>query len=149
MRALIELGMERAFWAAQSSHDPDTQTGCAIFDSNDCFLTVGSNRIPYPIEVTRERTTRPEKYNWIEHSERNAIYGHDRIQDFRGATMYLNWFPCADCARAIVAVGITTLVYCIKEDRKSDPRYGFKSSEAILKAGGVTLIEYKGKDAGR
>jgi len=135
--------MKRAIWASQSSHDPDTQTGCAIFDHSDVFLAVGSNRIPFPIEVTMERTIRPAKYNWIEHSERTAIYHCPSPELLRGATMFLNWFPCADCARAIVAVGITRLVYMMKPERWADPRYGFETSKAILVAGGVKLVDYE------
>lgn len=125
------------------SHDPDTQTGCAIFDRNGILVTTGANRIPFPIRVTPERTTRPEKYNWIEHAERNAIYHCADVNFLSGSTVYLNWFPCADCARALVAVRVSRLVYVMKEDRKADPRYGFATSEAILKAGGIVLEEYK------
>lgn len=140
---LLDTGMQRAAWASRQSHDPDTQTGCAVFDHNDVFITSGSNRIPFPIEVTAERTTRPAKYNWIEHSERVAIYHHSRPEEFRGATMFLNWFPCADCARAIVAVGFSRLVYVMKPERWADPRYGFETSKAILVAGGVKLVDYE------
>lgn len=51
--------------------------------------------------------------------------------------------PCVDCARAIVAVGISELVYIIKPERIADPRYGFETSRAILEAGGMKLTEYK------
>ena len=140
---LLRKGMERAFWAAQTSHDPDTQTGCAFFDRNGHFLTCGANRIPFPVPVTVERTARPAKYNWIEHSERNAIYGYDRLQEFEGSTAFLNWFPCADCARALVAVRVARLVYVIKQERWADPRYGFDTSKAILEAGGVELVNFE------
>lgn len=139
----IETGMRRAYWFAESSHDPDTKTGCAIF-RRGMQIAGASNRIPPRITVTPERTARPEKYNWIEHCERRAIYSfYGNLTEFQDATMYLNWFPCADCARAIVAVGITKLVYVAKGDRKNDPRYGFDKSWEILQAGGVRLVEYK------
>ena len=35
--------------------------------------------------------------------------------------MYLLWFPCADCARAIIQCGIKNIV-CVEPDW-SDPRY--------------------------
>lgn len=138
----LRTGMERAFWAANTSHDPDTQTGVAFFDKNGRYITSASNRIPFLITVTEERTNRPAKYNWIEHSERNAIYNHNRIDDFRGSTVFLNWFPCADCARALVSVEVKRLVYKIKAERMSDPRYGFQDSTEIMLAGGVELIDY-------
>ena len=139
----LRVGMDRAKWFSESSHDPDTKTGCAIF-KDGVNITGGSNRIPTRIVVTNERITRPEKYNWIEHCERQAIYNYyGSLMDFEGSTMYLNWFPCADCARAIVSVRIAHLVYIIKEGRKNDPRYGFEKSMEILKAGNVVLVEYK------
>lgn len=70
-----------------------------------------------------KRWSRPEKYNWVEHAERNAIYAAAR-EGVRldGATMYITAedaktgamrrsFPCNDCARAIIQVGIKTVVW--------------------------------------
>jgi len=54
---------------------------------------------------------RPAKYRWTEHAERNAIFSAARMGvSIVGATMYLPWFPCAECARAIVQSGIGALV---------------------------------------
>ena len=138
----LKKGMERALFETRLSHDPDTQTGCAFYDNNGVYITSGSNRIPFLITVTPERTTRPKKYNWIEHSERTAIYNHGNTSDFRESTVFLNWFPCADCARALVSVEVKRLVFKIKADRMSDPRYGFQDATEILLAGGVELIDY-------
>lgn len=141
-KEFLKRGMERAIFASASSHDPDTQTGCAFYDSDGVFITAASNRVPFLITVTKERTTRPEKYSWIEHCERNAIYNHGSGHQFFASTVFLNWFPCADCARALVAVNINRLVYKVKADRWADPRYGFDVSKAILEAGGVQLVDY-------
>lgn len=139
-----ERGMCTAIQASRTSDDPDTQTGCAIFDVGAYNpLRWDANRLPQGIDKTLERITRPEKYNWIEHAERNAIYGISS-HDLSGCVMFLNWFPCADCARAIVAVGIVELVYVIKPERWADPRYGFETSKKILEAGGVKLTPYEG-----
>lgn len=138
----LKKGMERAILAARLSHDPDTQTGCAFYDVNGVYFASGANQIPFLITVTQERTTRPKKYNWIEHSERTAIYSYGNLADFRESTVFLNWFPCADCARALVAVEVKRLVFKIKADRMSDPRYGFQDATEILLAGGVELIDY-------
>ena len=142
----LERGMMRACWFAQSSLDPDTQTGCAIYDVDENLITGGSNRVLYLIENTVERNTvepvtRLEKYYWIEHSERNAIYG---LQDryIEGGTIFLNWFPCVDCARAIVAVGLKRLVFVIKPETGGPSLWGFATSKVILEAGGVELFDY-------
>jgi len=146
MNEFYKRGMHAALVASKFSDDPDTQTGCAIFESHDQWspLVTGSNRLPRGIEKTEERITRPEKYNWIEHAERTAIYGQ-HAHDLSGGIVFLNWFPCADCARALVAVGISELVYIIKAERWADPRYGFETSKKILEAGGVKLTPYEGE----
>jgi len=47
----------------------------------------------------------------FEHAERNAIFGAEKLgKSVKGATMYCTLFPCADCARAIVAAGMRRLV---------------------------------------
>jgi dCMP deaminase len=43
--------------------------------------------------------------------------------------MYLSWFPCMDCARGIVQVGIKELV-ATKPD-VSDPQWGTDFSTAL------------------
>ena len=59
---------------SKTSHDPHRQVGCVITDSNGNVLVTGSNQLPIGISVTKEKVSRPKKYLWIEHAERNAIY---------------------------------------------------------------------------
>lgn len=54
---------------------------------------------------------KPEKYFWVEHAERNAIYNAARVgTSTDNCTLYASHFPCIDCARAIVQAGITKVV---------------------------------------
>jgi len=56
---------------------------------------------------------RPDKYQWVEHAERNAIYNAARHGiALRGARAYVNWspVPCADCARAFIQAGIAKII---------------------------------------
>jgi dCMP deaminase len=47
----------------------------------------------------------------MEHAERDAIYKAAFVgMQTEGATLYVPWFACADCARAIIAAGITRVV---------------------------------------
>lgn len=67
-----------------------------------------------PKDLIEERwNKRPEKYRWVEHAERNAIYQAAR-HGFStvGATMYFNTtgLPCSDCTRAVIQAGVTELV---------------------------------------
>lgn len=127
---------------ALDSDDPDTQTACFIVNPGQVAIAFSANVIPDGVEKLPQRLQRPDKYTYIAHAERNAISRAARAgesTDF--GTMYLNWFPCADCANAIVAAGIKTLYADgpAYEARKSDPRYKFAESMAILTEGGVDV----------
>ena len=123
------------------STDRDTQVGCVIADSCGKIIAMGVNRHTKGVRITDENTTRPEKYDWIEHAERNAIYAAARIgTPLGGAQMHLPGFPCVECARAIAQTGISKLYHGSTEGW-DETRYKFSKSRKILEAAGVELIE--------
>ncbi len=127
-------------YAENQSEDPDTQVACIITDQHGFIVAKGANRLPLGACRTTERKTRPEKYKWIEHAERNAIYAAAREGTrLRGCIAYLPWFPCVECARALVQAGIATLV-CHEPDM-TDHRWGedFTRALALMQEAGVTL----------
>lgn len=120
-----------------SQHSPDPSRKTA------CFIDVGVNDLQHGINTfpngVTPRLGRPEKYVFIEHAERNAIYWAARRGiALEGGIIYLNWFPCAECARAIVQSGIKKLVGY--EPDWSEERYGFKDARTILEEGGVEIV---------
>lgn len=101
----------------ERSHDPHRRVGVLIVDGEGRTLSVGANAPPVQLGLSKEDSHRsiaidPEwKYFVLEHAERNAINAaRDRRVNLEGSTMYGTLFPCADCARAIVAAGISRLV---------------------------------------
>lgn len=94
------------------SKDPHTQIGCVIVGPDREIRTTGYNSFVRGLNDTvPERSERPEKYWWIEHAERNAIYNAARTSiGLRGCTIYVPSLPCVECARAIVSVGICEVV---------------------------------------
>jgi len=133
----LELATQIGSW----SKDQSRQVGCVIVGSANQILTAGYNGFVRGVDDKRnDRHERPAKYDWTEHAERNAIYNAARTGvALQGATMYLPWFPCAPCARAIVQVGLKTLV-AIKltvEDSQWDDQ--FKISELLLQEAGVEV----------
>lgn len=91
------------------SKDNSTQIGAVIVGEGNEIVSTGYNSFPRDInDDVVERQERPEKYYWMEHAERNAIYNAARIGvSTDGCTMYLTCgLPCADCARAIINAGI-------------------------------------------
>jgi dCMP deaminase len=96
------------------SKDESTQIGAVIVGEDKEVLSTGYNSFPRGLDDSvKERQERPEKYFWMEHAERNAIYNAARIGvSLKNSIIYLtSGLPCMDCARGIVNSGIKT-VYC-------------------------------------
>jgi dCMP deaminase len=132
--------MQVAKLAASWSKDRSVGVGCVIASPDHAMLSSGFNGFPRGVnDNVEERHQRPAKYKFTEHAERNAIYNAARHGiKLEGATIYLPWYPCADCARAIVQSGIKTMV--ATAPNLEDPRWGedFKASVTILAEGNVT-----------
>ncbi|WP_158768339.1 dCMP deaminase family protein [Paraglaciecola sp. L1A13] len=94
------------------SKDRSTKIGCVIVGPHNEIRSTGFNGFPRDADDDLdERHSRPAKYKWTEHAERNAIYNAARAGiSLDGCRMYLPWFPCMDCARAIVQSGISELI---------------------------------------
>jgi dCMP deaminase len=107
---------------ALKSKDKRTQVGAIIVGSDNEIVSTGYNSFPRGInDDVPERQEVPEKYFWMEHAERNAIYNAARIGvSTKGCTIYLtSEMPCADCARAIINAGIIKVVITINGAAKS------------------------------
>lgn len=107
--------MTMAYLFAMRSPDTSTQVGCVVVDDTNTVASMGYNGWPRsvdPFEEGDSRFSRPEKYLWFEHAERNAIYNACRKGvPLDQCTIYVTMMPCADCARGIVQVGMKRVVY--------------------------------------
>jgi len=142
--------IEMADLTASWSKDRSTRVGCVIVGKNKEILSTGYNGFPRGInDNIDERHERPVKYEWTEHGERNAIFNAARNGICTsGATIYLRWYPCSDCARAIIQSGITKVV-CEKPkmETEKDKRWAekFKVTEEMfseLISQGKLEVEY-------
>jgi dCMP deaminase len=135
-KVLINAALARAV----NSTDRSRQVGCVIADDTGQIVSEGWNTTPNGCAHTEARHARPAKYVWTEHAERNAIYSAaKRGQALDKTTIYVPWFPCADCARAIIQSGITSMVSYAPDF--SDPTWGgdFRTVEEMLKEAGVKM----------
>lgn len=136
-RRLYEL----ARYVGQWSKDRSTKVGCVISTADRQVVSIGYNGFPRGIDDDRGvRHSSPTKYLWTEHAERNAIYGAARLGiATNGCEMFLSWFPCMDCARAIVQAGISRLV-AVQPD-VSDARWGeqFVAARELLDEARVAI----------
>ena len=129
---------------ATRSKDPATKLGCVIAGPAHEIRSTGYNSFPRGIrDDVPERSERPEKYLWMEHAERNAIYNAARAgTPLEKCTMYVELMPCMDCARAIVQAGIEEVVIDAgRMSRYSSEFYGrhFELAETLLREAKVVV----------
>lgn len=127
--------------AAEHSDDPDTQNG-AVLTPLAGFVASAANHVPDGLAATPLRLERPEKYRWMEHAERAAIYAAARqATKTDGATLYCCWFACTDCARAIVAAGIRQVVGHVVPRKMTPARWEAEvaAGESMLREAGVSM----------
>ncbi|OGU61544.1 MAG: hypothetical protein A2X64_02340 [Ignavibacteria bacterium GWF2_33_9] len=110
-----QLYITMCYLISMRSKDPMTHVGSVIIDSDNVLVSTGYNSLPRGVEIDREfkRVSRDEneKYHWIEHAERNAIYNAARRgTSMKGCKLYVPWTPCTDCARAIIQTGISEVI---------------------------------------
>jgi len=123
-----ELAQNVAKW----SKDTNKQTGAVIVGPDKTEKTFGYNGFPRGAnDNVSERYEKPLKYMWTEHAERNAIFKAAKEGlKIDGCSMYVTYFPCADCARAIIQSGIIK-VYTPKPDL-THHKWGKSWKESIL-----------------
>ncbi|NMG39769.1 hypothetical protein GRZ55_10995 [Chelativorans sp. ZYF759] len=145
-----DLRLLRQSQAAQEgSHDPHRKVGAVIADANGRILGVGANAPPKRLSLTLLQSHAAVegdphwKYHVLEHAERNAIFSAlQNGSQLLGATMYGTLFPCADCARAIVAVGIARVVVpspggdAVRDQKWLDH---YRYARSIFELAGVTV----------
>lgn len=147
-------------YANEYSTDPDTKTGVVIVKKKK-ILVKGANHAPKDVLLTNERLERPLKYSFIEHAERNAIYKAAKQGiKIKGSTLYSPWFPCAECARAIIQSGIEELV-CHQEMEDLSTKHMYMTTDngkvwdhsqyhasMMFKEAGVSYRKVSGKIGG-
>lgn len=104
------LGLARV--VSQRSHDIHTQHGCIITDQHHRILGVGYNGFPRGLDDKALPTTRPEKYAWMVHSERNAL--SNCIVRPENGIAYVTGQCCNDCIIALWQEGVST-VYMVDD----------------------------------
>jgi len=134
--ALMDLAQK----AARASPNRVRQVGAAVLACDGSAPITACNTFPEGVADLDWRHEGDGRFVWMEHAERNAIFAAARAgRALAGATIASTFFPCIDCARAIVATGMARLV--APEPALEDPVWGasFPRSRIILEEGGVEL----------
>lgn len=127
--------------SAKRSKDPSTQVGACVVSEDNRILSIGYNGTPngfnddiFPWD--REGHPLDTKYLYVVHAERNAILNYrGNRKDFVNAKIYVDLFPCNECAKEIIQSGITEVVYL--SDKYKDTNE-VVASKRLFDACGVT-----------
>ncbi len=100
------LGLAKVI--SQRSHDSQTQHGCVITDKNNRILGVGYNGFARGLYDNLLPNTRPEKYPWMIHAERNAL-SNCVVRPDNGIA-YVTGQCCNDCIMALWQEGVSSVI---------------------------------------
>ncbi len=120
-----EYFMAIAKLSAMRSKDPSTQVGSCIVSDDNRILSIGYNGAPNGFSDerfpwAREGKKLETKYPYVCHSELNAIVNYrGNKKDLENAKIYVDLFPCNECAKIIIQSGIKEVIY-------SSNKYGDK-----------------------
>lgn len=141
-----EYFMGMAQLSAFRSKDPSTQVGAVIVNDEKKVVSIGYNGMPRHIHDCDLSWERGEgldsKYLYVCHAELNAILNSKNGSSLEGCTCYVTLFPCNECAKALIQVGIKEVVYL---DNKYEHTIGTQASRKMLELAGIKIRKYEGR----
>ena len=142
-----EYFMGIALLSSLRSKDPNTKVGACIVDEDNKVVSIGYNGMPRHIDEENLSLNKGEgldsKYLYVCHAEFNAILNTRNGSALKNCILYVTLFPCNECAKAIIQVGIKEVVYL---DNKYENQITTQASKKMLELAGIKLRKYQGKD---
>jgi dCMP deaminase len=130
-----EYFMSIAKLSAARSKDPNTQVGACIVGQDNRVLSTGYNGAPNKFDDdkfpwNRDGNPIDTKYLYVCHAEANAIDNfRGNKREFEGAKIYVDLFPCNECAKLIIQSGIKEIIYLSDKHKDDD---NVKASKKML-----------------
>lgn len=112
--------------SAMRSKDPSTQVGACIVSKDNRILSIGYNGAPNGFDDNefpwdRNGDNLNTKYFYVCHAEMNAILNYrGNKKDLEEARLYVDLFPCNECAKIIIQSGIKEVIYLNDKYADSD-----------------------------
>ena len=121
-----EYFMGIAKLSSMRSKDPSTQVGACIVSDDNRILSIGYNGCPngfsddmFPWD--REGKPLETKYLYVCHAEMNAIVNYrGNRKELENAKIYVDLFPCNECAKLIIQAGIKEVIYLSDKHADTD-----------------------------
>lgn len=137
--------------SSMRSKDPNTQVGACIVGNDNRILSIGYNGCPNGFEDSefpwdREGKPLDTKYLYVCHAEMNAILNYrGSRKELENARIYVDLFPCNECAKIIIQSGIKEVIYLSDKYAHTD---GTIASKKMFDKCGVKYkeVKLKGKE---
>ena len=140
-----EYFMAIAKLSAMRSKDPSTQVGACIVSNDNRILSIGYNGAPNGFSDEkfpwgRDGKNLDTKYPYVCHAELNAILNYrGSKKDLEDARIYVDLFPCNECAKAIIQSGMKEVIYMQDKYAGSDTT---KASKKMFDMAGVKYRQF-------
>lgn len=108
------------------SKDPSTRVGACIVSNDNRILSIGYNGAPNGFDDdefpwNREGDNLDTKYPYVCHGELNAILNYrGSKKELEDAKIYVDLFPCNECAKLIIQSGIKEVIYLNDKYKNSE-----------------------------
>jgi dCMP deaminase len=144
----IDYFISLAQLVAQRSKDPHTQVGAIIVNpQTNIIISTGYNGFPRGCSDDKfpwgsdSKNWLETKYPYVVHAEANAIiHAQQSCKDY---TMYTNFFPCHECAKLIIQIGIKNVFYYSSTLKSGQWKDSYQASEKMFKTSGVNYQKIK------
>ena len=142
-----EYFMGMAVLSSLRSKDPSTKVGAVIVNDEKKVVSIGYNGMPRNIDDDDLTWNKGEgldsKYLYVCHAELNAILNARNGSSLSNCTVYVTLFPCNECTKALIQVGIKEVVYL---DDKYGDTVGVQASKKMLSLAGIKYRQFVGKE---
>jgi dCMP deaminase len=137
-----EYFMSVAILSSLRSKDPNTQVGACIVNEENRIVGIGYNGFPAgcsddELPWGRNGDWLESKYPYVCHAELNAIL-NSAFGRMANCRMYVNLFPCNECAKMIIQAGIKQLIYI---SDKYPEEANFIAARRMFKLAGVQMTQ--------
>lgn len=129
---------------AKRSKDTTTRAGSVVVSQDNVVLGLGYNGFPRGINNNKlpwkkeDKLLSNTKYAYVVHAEANALYNSS--VSVKGGKIYCTLFPCNECAKVIIQMGIKEVIY---ESDKYHNEDIWLASRKLLKLAKIKTRQYE------
>lgn len=108
----LEVYFKMAHSIKELSPDEETKVGAVMLSPSGRIIAASYNGFLRKANDNKLPKTRPEKYKYVQHAERNLLYNccYEGINT-KGTTVLTTVSPCEECVRACYQAGVKRIIF--------------------------------------